>query len=117
MASQYVRLMEPMVLSGSKQSETERVADLGAYKTLEVEFLIFAQVDSGVTSFELKLQHASVNEEDAFVDLSGATVSLKTGATSHVSVSNFLRYVRWVSILSGSITTPPVVGIDIVAKE
>ena len=110
MASETWRLLGPRVLSADDVQTLDLAFDAGAYSTLEIHVRILKSGSAG----NLKLQHAAVNEEDAYIDLGTASWAV-TGSGGHISISNFLRYVRWVC--DGSVAGNPVIMIDIVAKE
>lgn len=112
MASQSVRILDAQTLSASKSSPREQVLDLGAYKQLNVHGRILKAGSAGT----LVLQHAAVNEDDAFVDLPDMSWDVSsTSNSSFEEASSFLRFVRWKT--DGSVASSPVALIDIVAKE
>lgn len=112
MAAQSVRLLDAQTLSASKASPTEQIVDLGAYTQLNVQCRILKAGSAGT----LVLQHAAVNEDEAFVDIPDMTWTLSSTSNSSVEVATaFLRYVRWKT--DGSVASSPVALIDIVAKE
>lgn len=110
MASETVRLLDPQVLSANDVMPVERVFDGGSYRVLEIHTRILKQGSAG----NLKLQHAAVNEPGAFIDLAGASW-VTTGQGSYVTVTSFLRFVRWVC--DGAVAGGPIAIIDLVAKE
>ena len=110
MASEYHRLMKLQTVTASYTPPLSESIDCGAYKTLECN----CQIPKVGTNGSVKLQHAAVNEEAAFRDLSGASWPLN-GSGSHLSVANFLRYIRWVS--DANVAGAPMALVDIVAKE
>lgn len=110
MAGESVRLLDPQVLSAGDTMNPERVYDGGGYKNLEIHTRILKAGSGG----NIKLQHAAVNEPGAFIDLATATWAAN-GNGSYVSISNFLRYVRW--ICDGAVAGGPIAVIDLVAKE
>jgi len=110
MASRYVRLLDPTVLVASSSQAKEDVVDLGAYTTLVAHVRVLKAGGAG----NVFLQHAAVNEVDAWVTLAGTTVALN-GTGGVVSATNFLRYVRWAT--DALVAGAPVALIDIVAKE
>lgn len=110
MASQYHRLLDTRAIGADEVQNLNEVFDAGAFSKLELQCRILKTGGAG----NIKLQHAAVNEEDAYIDL-GSASWLATGTGGHISIANFLRYVRWVG--DSSIAGAPVVMIDIVAKE
>ena len=110
MASETWRLLDPRVLGADDVQTLDLAFDGGAFSKLEIHVRILKSGSAG----NIKLQHAAVNEEDAYIDLGTATWAV-TGTGSHISVSSFLRYIRWVC--DGSVAGTPVIMIDIVAKE
>lgn len=111
MASLYHRLLPITSLTASQVQTRDEVLDIGAYRVLEIQ----VRVISAGTAGNLKLQHAAVNEPDAFKDLSGASFALTPASNQVMSISNFLRYLRWVT--DNGVAGGPVALIDIVAKE
>ncbi len=87
--------------------------DAGAFKQLEVQVRVLKK-DTNPTPGNLKLQHAAVNEEDAYVDITNATWSLG-GAGGFTPIPDFLRFIRWVT--DNNVQGDPIVIVDIVAKE
>lgn len=117
MASQAIRLMDVSTLSASKEQMREQVADLGAFKELNVQVRVLKIGTGTDANATLTLEHASVNEDEAFLPLSSASwrVDSTASANSYLQITGFLRYVRWAtgSMVAGS----PVAVIDLVAKE
>ena len=111
MASQYKRILDPRVLTADMTQPATDIWDAGAYRTLEVQ----ARVVKAGTAGYLKIQHAAVNEEDAFRDLTGGNVGLSAVDNIYFSATGFLRYVRWVT--DGAVTGSPVALVDVIAKE
>ncbi len=110
MASQYHRLMDPTTLKPNLQQDLQDVFDAGAFRVLEVDVRVLKAGSAG----SLLLQHAAVNEEDAYRDLAGSSVSL-TGSGAYFTIQNFLRFVRWRA--DGNVAGDPIPLIDTVAKE
>ncbi len=111
MASQYSRFLPLQTLSSTQTMPRDEVLDLGAYNTLQIQLRVLVAGSGG----NVKIQHAAVNEPDAFKDLSGASAALNATGNHFVTVTNFLRYLRWVT--DGSVSGSPAVLIDIIAKE
>ena len=110
MASEYDRRLDARELSGSEDQSVTEAWDAGQYNKLQVNFSVLTAGSAGT----LKLQHAAVNEDKAYEDLSGASVNLNSAGNSFVTVSDFLRFVRW---SSASAAGSPVALIDIIAKQ
>ncbi len=125
MASEYRRLLDVVTISGAKSQESNMVMDAGAYRQLNVQFIVLAKGAETSNDFKLTLQHASVNEEDAFIDVKdvdGNTVQVdiaNTGSTGnfYFHVEGYLRYLRWTVTDGGSVTTAAIAGVDVVVKE
>lgn len=114
MASTHVRVLHPQTLTASLIPPRHEVVDAGAYKSAEVQFRCLVAGGAG----QAKLQHAAVNEPDAFKDISGAAWNLNAAGASgnqYLSVSSFLRYIRWVT--DASVSGSPVALIDIIFKD
>ena len=110
MASQYFRLLDAMDLVASMTQPRDQVFDAGPYSKLELQFRVVRAGGAGT----LQLQHAAVNEESAYIAL-GAPVALNATSNSHVSISNYLRYVRWTT--NAAVAGSPAALIDVLAKE
>lgn len=111
MASMYQRILDPRALTPNDTTQREEVLDAGAYNTLQAQMRVLSAGSAG----NLKLQHAAVNEPDAFIDIGGASVSLASTSNSLVTVTNFLRFIRWFS--DSATAGSPIALIDVVAKE
>ncbi len=110
MASRYWRILDLRKLTPSLEQPRDQYIDAGAFTHLEVDVRVVVAGTAG----NLKLQHAAVNEPDAFRDITTLAWPL-TGAGSFLSTDHFLRYVRWVT--DGAVTGSPQAIIDIVGKE
>lgn len=62
-----------------------------------------------------KLQHAAVNEDEAFKDLAGGSVLLNATDNHVLTIPSFLRYVRWVT--DSAVAGDPLALADLIAKE
>lgn len=111
MASLYHRFLPYQTVSASQTMTRDEVFDAGAYRVLEVQCRVVVAGGGG----SIKLQHAAVNEPDAFMDVSGGSWNLNATSKNYYSVTGFLRYLRWVT--DGSVSGSPAVLIDIIAKE
>lgn len=111
MASTTRRLMPQQSLTANQVQPRDEVMDAGAYKTLECQGRCIVAGSNG----QAKIQHAAVNEPDAFKDLAGAAWNLNATNNTVVSISNFLRYLRWVT--DANVAGNPVALIDVVAKD
>ena len=110
MASQYFRLMDPTSLVASTDQDLRNAIDVGAFNKLEIDCRILKSGSAG----NLILEHAAVLEENAFRALATATWAVNASG-GFVSISDFLRYVRWSA--DGSVAGACVAMIDIIAKE
>ena len=108
--NEYRRLMDAGVLGGSADQSVTEAWDAGAYNKLQMDLRVATAGSAGT----LKLQHAPVNEDKAYEDLSGASVNLNATGSTFVTVSDFWRFVRW--SYSGA-TGNPVALIDGIAKK
>lgn len=109
MVATYIRLLDPRVLGAGDTQDSKDAFDGGGYSKLELQCRILKSGSAG----SIKLQHAAVNEEDAYIDL-GSASWVATGSGGHISISNFLRFIRWAA--DGSVAGNPVVMIDLIAK-
>ncbi len=122
MANEFRRLLDTQAVSDSKTPDRELVFDAGAFSQLNVQVFLLAPGASSGT-FKLTLQHASVNEENAFIDVKDADGNLVevdlegTVGNSFFHITRFLRYVRWRVKATATPSTAAVVGVDIVAKQ
>ncbi len=110
MASRYWRVLDVRKLTASLEQPRDQYIDAGAFAHLEVDVRVVVAGTAG----NIKLQHAAVNEPDAFRDLATMSWPL-TGAGSFLFTDHFLRYIRWVT--DAGLTGSPQVIIDIVGKE
>lgn len=110
MASLYVRLLDARTLTANFLPERDDAIDAGAYTTVHFDCRML-KVGSGGNVF---VEHAAVNEPDAFRALAGATWAC-TGAGAYVAVTGFLRFLRVRG--DGAVAGAPVVILDLVAKE
>ena len=109
----YFRLQELKSVNAIGAQRLEEAIEIGAYRTLVCQVRI--PVPAG-TSGTLRLQHAAVLEEDAFVDVSSPTFDLAVAGSSVEVFSDLLRYVRW-KVTAISTTNPAQFLIDIIARE
>lgn len=108
----YHRLLQYQTLTSSLSPTLAESFDAGAYTRLEVQARILV---GGGGAGTVKLQHAAVNEPDAFIDIASASWTLNTATNNYLSVTGFLRYIRWLA--SSGIAGSPAVVIDIIAKD
>jgi len=111
--SSYFRLQELTSVSSTGAQRIEEAIDIGAFKTLVVQCRKPVAASSGT----LKLQHAAVRDEAAFVDVDlTPAVEFDLGTTGNeVEVfTDLLRYVRWnVTAISGTAQFQ----LDVIARE
>jgi len=107
----YFRLQDLTSVASDTTQRIEEAIDIGPFKTLVVEVRKPVAASGGV----LKLQHASVLEEDAFVDVSSLTFDLTATGNEVQTFADLLRYLRWTtaSVSSG----PAQFMVDIIARE
>ena len=93
------------------------MADLGAYKELNVIVRVLKLGTGTDAGNKIYLEHAATNEEGAFIAIDSASwVTHSTAdAISYLQITGFSRYVRWVS--GDQVAGGPVALIDVVAKE
>lgn len=111
MASVYHRLMPFQTLAATQTMPRDEVFDAGAYTKLQIQTRVLVAGSAG----NVKLQHAAVNEPDAFKDISGASWALNATSNNFTTINDFLRYVRWIT--DNGVTGSPSVIIDFIAKE
>ncbi len=120
MSSLYHRVLEPTVITTGYKTPKEDVLDAGAFTRGELQFRRLKDGTSAATY--LRVQHAAVNEDDAFIDAkdpSGADLQVvldnSAAGNKHMWCENFLRFIRLVAV--GTVTGSPVVLADSVWKE
>ena len=110
MSNESKRLLDPRVLGADDTQDVKDAYDAGAFDKLEIQARFLKSGSAG----NLILQHAAVNEEDSYISLGTASWAT-TGSGGHISISNFLRFIRWKA--DGSVAGTPVAMIDIIAKR
>ncbi len=101
-----------LLKNGTVVSDSKgEVLDLLHYSRLQVEVKVKVASNASQT---IQLQHAAVNEAEAFEDL-GPTYALDSVGNVVNSYSSFLRYVRMVA--SSSISTQPILSVGVIAKQ
>jgi hypothetical protein len=118
MASQYIRILDTRALTANASSPREQVVDLGAYRVLEVMIRVVKAGTGTDPTAVVKLQHAPVNEDDAFLDIAVTSVRVDTTAPNvpvFIEVPAYTRFIRWST--GGGVAGAPVVVIDVVAKQ
>ena len=108
----YRRLMEPTTLTASSAQVTSDAMDAGAYLRLEVEVRV---LKAGTGSGNVFIQHAATNDEGSYLALASASWPVNTAGTFYLSVTGFLRFVRWAG--DASVAGAPVIQIDVIAKD
>jgi len=112
MASAYTRLLRARPLTSATTPDTSEAFDAGGYRVLCIQTRVLSAGSAGT----LKLQHAAVNEDSAYKDLTTFTaVNLNATANDFQEVTSFLRFIRWVT--GTAPTGNPSAVIDVVAKE
>ena len=111
MASEYTRLMDLSNLAASMVQDRNEVFDAGAYTSL----FAHCRIAKAGTAGNVLLQHAMVNESDAYINLTGVTWALNGNGGLIVAVNAHMRYIRWIT--DGGVTGTPVALIDLIGKE
>lgn len=111
MASSSVRQLPVQTVIANLVQPREEVTDAGAYNKAQIQFRVLKAGSAGTVT----LQHAAVNEPDAFKDVSGAQWNLNATTNSFTTVADFLRYLRVVS--DANVAGSPVAMMDIILKE
>lgn len=116
MASFYKRILDCRTLSSNDLMGILEALDLGAYKEIEIVLPLVRQ--GAGTNPKLVIKHAMVNEPDAYVGFATpyeVDLTQSNGTISWTHVPYFTRFVRW--YVTGTLSTAPVVTVDILAKE
>lgn len=109
----YNLLLQATVTDGSAQDLAEAL-DLGDFIELEILVRVLSAGDGEAPL--LQIQHAPVNEDDAFIDFPEAiSVDLSVEGTTWVHVPHFTRWVRWRT--AGTLTSSAMVTVHVVAKS
>ncbi len=111
MSSSQWRQLPITTLTASQKQVSSEVVDAGAYTTLEIQARVLKAGGAG----NMSLEHAAVNEPDAFTALTGASWAVNAALNTHTTISHFLRYVRWST--DAAVAGGPVALIDIIGKE
>lgn len=111
MSNQYHRLLDARELQANLVQDRETVFDAGGYGHLELQIRVLAAGSGG----KIKIQHAAVNEAEAFVDLDTIEQALGSVANTALSANNFLRYVRWIT--DSGVGGNPVALVDLICKN
>ena len=111
MASIYHRLMPQQAFAANQRPPKDEVLDLGAYRVVQVQTRILTAGGAG----NLILEHAAVNEPDAFKPVPSMSWPTVTPTNDFKTINDFLRYLRWGG--DGTVSGTPVALIDIVANE
>lgn len=107
------RVFDEKTLSQGDTMSEDEALDYGAFSTLDVVI----HVSSAATgdSPTLTLKHASYNEAGRYLAFeSPVEVSLSATGSTWFRVSAFSRFIGW--SLAGTLDTPAVVTLDIVAR-
>lgn len=106
-------LIQATVEDGARQdlSEALDLIDQG-----QIDIVCTVHTPGVGESPQLLLQHAPVNEEEAYIAFEEPiAIDLTTAGTAWVHVSRFTRWVTWLT--SGTLTEGAVVSLDIVARS
>jgi hypothetical protein len=113
----YFRLQDLKSVSASETQRIEDAVDISNLRTVIAQLRRVVACSATTGSATLKLQHAAVLEEDSFMDVSGISLDLTaTGTTCHVA-HDLMRYLRWVTEFSGTVTGSAQFMIDINGRE
>lgn len=96
----------------NEHSDPMDVVDLGGARFAGFEFNVLATAGTGQ---KIIIQHAAVNDDAYFIDLTGVEAALNQAGPSYVGTDDFLRFIRW-RVEDGLGGTAKVV-IDVIAKE
>ncbi len=86
-------------------------ADVLAFQSVVAQVRVPVAGASGLT---LKLQHAAILDDDAFVTISSPTFDLNGAPNQSGTFNNLLRYVRWTTTGGSGTAT---FQVDLVCKE
>ncbi len=111
MSNLFHRILDPQTISGDMDQGVFEALDAGNYKELDISIRVMKAGSAGV----VRLQHAAINRDDAYIDLDGTNVNLNATSDNFVQVTAFLRYIRWRT--DTSTAGSPVVTIDVIAKN
>ncbi len=117
MSAQYARLLDAITLAANWVTPRDQVLDLGANQRLQVTVRVLKAGTATDANTVLKLQHAPVNEDSAFVD-AGTPVRVDTAAPQSATFFEVPAYSRFVRCAtgSGSFAGGPVALVDLVSK-
>jgi hypothetical protein len=110
MASKYIRLLQPTVLTANFIQPDSQVADLGGYRVLEAYIKILKAGPAGAT---IVLSHNASMDANNWKQIS-ATSLAQNGTDLYVEVPGFMRNIR-VECTQGDATC--IALVDVVAKE
>ena len=75
---------------------------------------VSVQIHAAGTAGTIKLQHSAFTDPNSFLDITSASWNLNSAGVNYLAVTDFLRYVRWVT--DTSVAGSPVVTLQVVAK-
>jgi hypothetical protein len=87
----YFRLQDLVIVNANKVQDLRMSIDIGAFRHLSV----YVRKPIASVAGTLTLQTASVNEEDFYMDIAGATSTLSVAGSDLIVVSDPLRHLRW----------------------
>lgn len=106
----YKRLLEPAKLNGNFFQNIERAMDVREFRKLDLDMRILKDGTGG----DFRVQHAVINEPDAYIDIPGALVVFGNGIGSHhISIDDFLGFIRVIGVGAAG---DPVVLVDAIAR-
>lgn len=96
MANTYIRLMEPMVITGNATQDPARTVRVGAFYLVYAHLRVLS-TDTNFTAGDIYVQHAAHNSEDDndWHDIFTRSIT-SVGATPGSSGSDsFMQFLRW----------------------
>jgi hypothetical protein len=111
MSATAVRLLDLQKLLASFKQLKQDVVDVGPYNKLVLQVRI---VKAG-TGGNLLIQEAAVNEDDAFVNVSGGSVALNATSNTKIVVSDPFRFIRVITDVN--VAGDPQGLVDLIARE
>jgi len=115
MASKSFELLPLTALVSNRASRADKILDLGGYNTIQLHAVVPV---AGSQGDKICIQTSAVNEDDMFFNISsddGGEIPVDAPVDGTlVTITNFLRYIRW---KTGTIAGTPKAAIWGIAKE
>ena len=113
MQLQYCRILSDTTLSPGEASDILLALDEG--ERSELHFVLTVSSAGQGDAPKLVVRHAAVNDKDHYLDFeTPVEISLSSTGTAWFHVNTFTRWVCW--FVSGTLTEPAVVTIDLIGK-